>query len=381
MSSGKSRSRLWFLWHSWLALPIWVFLFFVCVTGTIAVISTEITWLANPDMRATGSGEEIEASAIIAAAEKAIEGGRVTSLSWGGSHMAVGARVALPDGTSSTAWVNQYSGVVQGLASGSTFSGFIRALHGWLLTYPFGWYAVTLLAIPMVGSLITGLVVYKRFWRAFYQPRIRWSHTPRVMLGDLHRVAGVWSIWFLATMAITSLWFLIYVLALDLGMGLGGSKPPVMIARAEVPVGETAPRPDVDAIRNAAMAALPDMRLRYLGLPSTAFDPAQVIGSSGQAPLLPDYIKINPYTAEVIEVTGGLTGEPGIALTRTIMRALHTGDFGGLPIKAVWFVFGVVLSGLVFTGMLIWTKRTVRATVEAGQQARQTRQAGSPSNA
>lgn len=381
MSAGKSRSRLWFLWHSWLALPVWVFLFFVCVTGAIAVISTEIAWLANPAMRASGSGEELAPSAILAAAETAIPGGRALSLSWSGSHMAVGVRLALPDATTATAWVNQYSGAVQGLSSSTTFRGFIRALHGWLLSYPFGWYAVTLLAIPLLGSLITGLVVYKRFWRAFYKPRIRWNQTPRVLLGDMHRVAGVWSIWFVATMAVTSLWFLIYVLALDLGMGLGGGKPPVMLARAELPIGAAAQHPDADAILNAARTAVPDMRVRYLGLPSTAFDPALVIGSSGQAPLLPDYIRVNPYTAQVIDITGGLVGEPGISLTRTIMRALHTGDFGGLPVKLIWFLFGTLLSGLVFTGMLIWTRRTVRATLQTGRQGGPARPARSPSNA
>lgn len=56
MSGGKSRTRLWFLWHSWLAMPIWAFLFFICVTGTIAVVSTEITWLVDPSMRASGGG-------------------------------------------------------------------------------------------------------------------------------------------------------------------------------------------------------------------------------------------------------------------------------------------------------------------------------------
>ncbi len=37
--SKKSRSRLWFLVHSWLALPIWFFVLIVCLTGTLAVVS------------------------------------------------------------------------------------------------------------------------------------------------------------------------------------------------------------------------------------------------------------------------------------------------------------------------------------------------------
>ena len=188
------------------------------------------------------------------------------------------------------------------------------------------------------------------------------------MWGDLHRVAGTWSIWFIAIIAVTSLWFLIYIALIHLGLGLGGGKPPVMVEREQIPVTATAPKVDADAILTAAITALPDMRLRYLGLPGTAYEPATVYGSSGQAPLLPDYVRVNPFTATVIAVEGGLDGASGVELTRTVMRALHTGDFGGLPIKLVWFTFGLLMTLLVFSGMLIWMKRTARATVEAVRQ-------------
>ena len=59
--SKKSRSKLWFLVHSWLALPIWFFVLIVCVTGTLAVVSQEIVWLANPDIRASKPSDDAEA--------------------------------------------------------------------------------------------------------------------------------------------------------------------------------------------------------------------------------------------------------------------------------------------------------------------------------
>lgn len=361
---GASRTRLWFLWHSWLAMPVWAFLFFVCLTGTIAVVSTEIMWLIDPALRASGSGTPLPVSALIAAAEDAAPGARAAAVSWGGSHMAVGVELFLPGGTEATAWVNPVTGIVQGMSGHGSFRGFIRALHGWLLTYPTGWYAVTALAVPMVGSLVTGLVVYKRFWRAFLHPRLRWGQGARVLWGDLHRLTGVWSIWFIAVIAMTSLWFLIYVLLLDLGMGLGGRKPPVLLARDTLPVAQAAPPVDMDAVMAAARAAVPGMRLRYLIIPETAFEPVLVIGSGGQAPLLPDRVLVNPHTAAVMDVTGGLEGASGIELTRTVMRALHTGDFGGLPVKLVWLVFGILLTGMVFSGMMIWIRRTARVLKE-----------------
>ncbi|WP_269210500.1 PepSY-associated TM helix domain-containing protein [Magnetospirillum fulvum] len=141
----------------------------------------------------------------------------------------------------------------------------------------------------------------------------------------------------------------------------------MLIARADLPVVATAPRPDPDAILAAAYSAVPDMRLRRLVLPKVAFIPAEIDGSGGQAPLLPDTIQVNPLTYQVMEVSGGFDRSP-LSLTRIVMRALHTGDFGGLPVKLVWFSFGLLLTLLVFSGMMIWSKRTLRATAEWRRQ-------------
>ena len=47
------------------------------------------------------------------------------------------------------------------------------------------------------------------------------------------------------------------------------------------------------------------------------------------------------------------------------MRPLHTGDFGGIWIKLIWAFFGLVLSMMVLSGLLIWSKRTALATLNA----------------
>ena len=57
------------------------------------------------------------------------------------------------------------------------------------------------------------------------------------------------------------------------------------------------------------------------------------------------------------------------------MRPLHTGDFGGLWIKLIWAFFGLLLSMMVLSGLLIWTKRTALATLNAlKREARTQRQ-------
>jgi uncharacterized iron-regulated membrane protein len=70
---------------------------------------------------------------------------------------------------------------------------------------------------------------------------------------------------------------------------------------------------------------------------------------------------VNPYTRQV-DSQFLLSDRSALEFVTESMRPLHTGDFGGLPIKLIWFFFGLILTLMVFSGLLIWTKRTAQAT-------------------
>ena len=114
--SKKSRSKLWFLVHSWLALPIWFFVLIVCVTGTLAVVSQEIVWLANPQMRASQPSDDaprLSYDQILAAIKQAEPQTLVQSINRPDeSHFALDVEVSYPDGRSLTVYVNPYTGVI-----------------------------------------------------------------------------------------------------------------------------------------------------------------------------------------------------------------------------------------------------------------------------
>ena len=48
---------------------------------------------------------------------------------------------------------------------------------------------------------------------------------------------------------------------------------------------------------------------------------------------------------------------------------LHFGDFAGLISKLIWFIFGAVLSLMIFSGMLVWHKRTAPVKARAPRRA------------
>lgn len=377
--SKKSRSRLWFLVHSWLALPIWFFLLIICVTGTLATVSQEIVWLANPDVRASKPSDDAERLSygqILAAINRAEPELVVQSIDRPDEdHFALTARVSYPDGSSPMIYVNPYTGAIQGISPQFDFRQFTRALHGWWLVpftngFSWGWYLVSLTGIPMLLSLITGLVVYKKFWKGFFRPRLRVGQGARIFWGDFHRLSGIWSIWFIAVISITGIWFLIRALLFDFQISISTEGVPPVVSREEVPLAASAadvPRIDLDKAVNIAQGAVPSLEPSSIDLPIYAYGHITVSGR-GWYPLMFQSVTVNPYNGE-IDAKRLLDDRSALEFVTESMRPLHVGDFGGLWIKLIWCFFGLLLSMMVLSGLLIWSKRTVQATAAVVRRA------------
>ncbi|SBS31026.1 hypothetical protein MAQ5080_01832 [Marinomonas aquimarina] len=379
----RKRTQWWFLLHSWLAMPIWLFLFFVCLTGTIATVSQEIIWLFDSSVRANppaDAGKMLSFDEVIEVIERDAPGAYVEKITRPvKSQFALTAEISYPDSTSENVFINPYTGEIQGrAASGFNFRQFVRAIHGWLLIpfntgftrYSLGWYMVSILGIPLLLSLITGLVVYKKFWRGFLQPRLRFNRGARVFWGDFHRLAGIWSIPFIFIISVTSIWFLIQGLLFEAGVPFNGvSQAPVYVARDEIPTSEQGRPPLLSADQAIAQvnALYDNVEAQVLHLPSTAFGHYRILGRSQAFPLVHESFLVNPYSGAIDEAMR-VTDQPGLMLTRLSMRALHTGDFVGLTLKLVYFLFGVLLTMMVFSGMRIWTTRTFKSTKAAIRQ-------------
>lgn len=366
------RRRLWFVLHGWLALPVWAFLFFVCLTGTLSVISHEIGWLADPRVRVSNDNETqaLGFGAIANAVRTEYPDATVLYMNNRAPYLATSVMVGLPDVPFATAYVNQYTGEVQGIVRGITFPAFMRALHGWLLLpwtkgTSLGYYAVGALGVLLLGLLGTGVMVHNRVIRTLRAPILRRARGPRVWWGDVHRLLGAWSVWFVLTMGLTGTWFLAQGIMWDAEIFFEPAPP--AIARAEVPTlnaGSVPPAIDIDAAVAAARAAIPGLNVKWIYMPDNAFSPITVLGKQG-FPLISDYAAtayINPHAGTVMEARQ-VSDLGAVGLADNLADPLHYGSWGGLWSRAIWFIFGMALSTLVLSGFMIWTKRTVRATL------------------
>lgn len=366
---SKLSNRFWFQLHGWFSLPIWVIFCAVCLTGTLAVVSHELTWLTNPDARASNPQALAPkpASELIATVQKAHPSAKISTVITFEPYLVNAIVFNDSDKPVAIAYVNQYTGEIQEINDGMTFITFMRTLHAWLLfpwqnNYNIGYYLVCAMAIVMLGALITGLVIYKNFWRAFTRPKLRINQGKKTFLADLHRLSGVWSLWFLMLMSITGLWYLVQAILWHADVDIE-PHPPV-VAIEQIPLNQVAPIAPftLDHAIKAAHTRFPDFKSRYIMLPEHNRDTYKIYGEG-------DFIFYDEYSYGVIvnPWSGAIESERNPEKMTTlqtlshIANPLHYGTIGGIWTKIIWFLFGVLLTGMSITGFLMWGSRTVKA--------------------
>jgi uncharacterized iron-regulated membrane protein len=367
---AKRSNRFWFKLHGWFSLPVWIIFCFVCLTGTISVISHELTWLTNPDARASNPQDLAEKpmSELVEIVQQAHPTANITTVMSFESYLVNAVIFNDSDMPFAIAYVNQYTGQIQAINLGMTFTNFMRSLHGWLLfpwhvNYSVGYYIVCFMAIVMLGALISGLVIYKKFWRSFIQPKLRINQGNKTLLADLHRLAGVWSMWFLMLMSITGLWYLTQAILWHNHIDLEPHAPLIEASQVPTSANDAPIRPYT--LSNALQVAeqkFPGFKSTYIMLPEHQRDTYKVYGQ-GDHIFYDQYaygVTVNPWSG-TIESERSPAAMTTLQTLSHIADPLHYGTIGGLWTKVIWFIFGIFLTGMSITGFLMWGSRTVKA--------------------
>jgi len=351
---AKAARPLWFRVHSWLGAKLFLLLFVILSTGTLATLSNEIDWLLNPQMRAAPTEDPVAWQTVHDQVRAARPDSEITWMQAPiAPYFAIEVQTVDPTGAIERIYVDPATGTVQGSHGWITVQRFLRNLHMSLFLPQYGILVVGFFGFLLLGSLVSGLVVYKKFWRGFLKrPRLG---NPRRLMGDLHRLFGLWSLWFILFIGVTGAWYFI-----EDAMDYAWERDPPAVAE---PTPAQARRDwisvaDVEAI---VRREWPTFRIDYINLPQRPTRPVTV-GGHAEALLVrsrANLIYIHPISGDVLRVKRGTE----IPLTeRWVDTAdeLHFGTFGGLPTKIVWFLFGLMLSFLSFSGFWLLLQRARR---------------------
>jgi len=363
-ASAKPARSIWWRLHHWAGLQVSLFLAFVCLTGTLAVFSYELDWLARPAMWTAPVAAEDQASwgevlnTTRAAAPDAVGMNIYRPL----HPLATYDAVARADGENTHYYIHPGTAELTGTGEWIGFQRFLRNTHRHLmLPVKIGVSLVSLAAILLGVTLVTSFWVYKRWWRGF----LRWpkGRTLRALIGDTHRLAGLWSIWFVALICLTGYWYLAEQWGLD---APAADKP---LARLEASVdlpALAAPGQALDAGLKRLHESQPDYRVALVRWTRAEPDVIEVHGEAGRAML----VRPRANAVWIDAQTGALLGEADPRTLSAHQRIaemadpLHFGTFGGYWTKTLWFLFGAMLTGLAATGAVIYVLRIAKTERE-----------------
>ena len=355
-----SRNRTWFDWHSWLGVTGGLLLFVVCWTGTFATISAELDWLANPDIRVTPREERTDFSAVYEATRAAYPDGPMPKfIAPVYSGFAVKSIVKTETGQIRSVYVDPYKATVTGSTSYFDIWRFFRSIHMNLFDpFRLGSYVVGVCGIILLLSLMTALFFYRRWWRRFFE--FKAGREQRSFWSAAHKFAGLWSLWFLLSVGVTGTWYLIGDIRLFHGDGKVRWAGPADFAIRAIPPHEAAgPALPFEALVDIARRVRPDLAIRSIDPNRLGY--FYVEGQSDYFLVAHDAnaLYLNPETGAV---TYDLQASdlPAYWRWEETIDPLHFGYFGGLTTKLIWFVFGVILSGLCLSGTWLHVKRLQR---------------------
>ena len=363
--------RVWLDLHRWVGLKLFILLSFVLITGALATVSHEIDWLIDPARRVAPSAapDAQNWDGLVAAVRDARPD---WSIQWIAAPLdpwhAAEAVGVTSEGEFRRLLIHPGTLEIQGERGWFNAQRLFRDAHRRLMIFNvWGVVLVSSLSILLVLSLISGLFVYKKFWKGFFRkPRTR---DARTFWGDMHRLGGVWSLWFVAVIALTSLWYLVEALGSAAGQRVAGFAP------LDPPIDHVSPTLDRDAISYSelaerARAAMENYRITALHPPKFAGDPIRFHGHS-VAILVREranQVIFDPVTGDMTGLVKGETLSPMQRISE-MADPLHFGTFGGFWTKMLYFFFGVVLSGMSLSGVYIFSKRIRNAEAKAATKA------------
>ncbi len=355
------RKRLWQL-HSWLGLAAGLGLLVIGLSGSLLVFHEELEALFNRELvhvEPTPAGR-LPLDTLLAHAQRQLPDHEITG--WLPQYEAPAmADVIYVIRRGHNEWLvatlDPYTGRL--LASPrlgtTTLTGWLLELHYMFLADHFGLGLAGLFAVMLCLLGVSGVWLYRDFWIHVFT--LRWNRGARILFSDLHKFTGITFVAFNLIVGFTgAYWNLTHLV----GHWINGDPPQPKIEKRLY-----ADTLSLDALTADAAQRLPGFRGNFISLPSDPVAPAVIFWGT----IEPRGRLTGPYgsTVSYDPQTGAHTAtidlrEAGLwARIADTFVPLHYGTFGGLPIKLLWCLGGLMPGILGITGFLIWRSRRDRA--------------------
>ena len=362
--------RRWSWIHKWSSLACTVFMLLLCLTGLPLIFHHQICQLL---------GTEVEAPAMAAGTPR-VSLDRVMQVATarhpGKQGMFVSQEpdddriwyVTLADTPTSSTDLKQVADDArsgQALAEPKLDEGImhiIHSLHVDLFAGLPGTLFLGCMGVLLMVAIVSGVVLYAPFMRKLDFGTVRHDHATRTRWLDLHNMLGIVT---LAWASVVTLTGIINTLA----------DPVIDLWRNDQVAQMTAqykglPPPErlgsLQAALDAAKAAQPGMRVRFIAFPGTTFSSSHHYGVflRGDAPLTARLFTPVLVDAQTAQVTDS-RALPWYVTALLLSQPLHFGDYGGVAMQILWALLDIATIIVLGSGLYLWLRRGARRPAQA----------------
>ncbi|MDP0489952.1 MAG: PepSY-associated TM helix domain-containing protein [Verrucomicrobiota bacterium JB023] len=361
------RKKLWQL-HSVVGLLAGLGLLLIGLTGSLLIFHEELDQLffsQQHHAEPVGAGrlplDELIARVEAAHPDKAVTGWHFAQ---DGSKEADGVYV-MPFGTREWRYLtlDPYRGILltQPKPHGETLKGWLLSLHESLFLKDIGLAISGLLGVALCLLSLSGIILYRRFWKTLFRLRFRASF--RMLSADLHRLVGVFSVIPNLILGITGAY---WNLGHTIEHLLETEEEHAAIAAQEPLFYEKLFAPDfsVEALVSKANKEIPGFQTAFISFPWAPEGPFTLWGQKDTASPLRNstgsWVSFDSQTGDPLSHYD-LTEQSAWTQLIDSFEPLHFGTFGGLPVKIFYSLAGLGPGILTLSGTAIWWSRRKKA--------------------
>lgn len=248
--------------------------------------------------------------------------------------------------------VDQYTGEIpnQPLGQRDTLHGWFVELHYTLFADHIGMAITAIFAIGLIALSVTGIWIYRAFWKNLL--RLRFRKSLRIFCSDLHKMIGITTVPLNLILGVTGAYWNIAHLVHEMVEHAHEEEHPILM-----PLEEHLP---LEQLMKTATDQWDVFRINYIYFPTDEDPNIYFYGSNHfDSPYLSPYgswMGINAQSGE-IAIENDLR-ETGIwSLVVDAFEPFHFGDFGGLFSKIIWCFAGLAPGVLAISGSVIYFSR------------------------
>lgn len=257
-------------------------------------------------------------------------------------------------------YLNPHTGAVEGSRRREASPiAKMRDLHFAFFSGPPGLTFNGFVALALVFLSFTGLVLWIVASPRNQRFKLNLRGSFKSALWNVHRQAGVLSLALLVLVSITGAYYSFrdtYLKGIQAATGWAPPRGTPVVVATE---GQAAH--GLEEIVTAARALMPEARLAVMRIPAqktqawaATFHRA---GDSGESTDSGPTAFLNPYTLEVVRLDDRQTMPLGGRLVKS-MEPIHYGKFGGMPVKLLWVILGLLPLFFAMSGAIMWWNRT-----------------------